>query len=180
MIRKNSLFCNIFRTKTSSKFIFDSYMEHFRPELETCPICGTKGSCHVHDYYGRTLIDFHAGKRTTSSLCIQRVLAEYFSKLSTVERICEKYDISVNLLRKWLSLWHIHKQHWLGVLTDMETSSISFMQYLAALESYSAYSMEFVRQTSHSFLQCHKNPILKNPKNTRYHQQIFLPDYSIN
>ena len=115
MIRKNSLFCKIFRTKTSSKFIFDSY-----------------------------------------------------------------YDISVNLLRKWLSLWHIHKQHWLGALTDMETSSTSFMQYLAALESYPAYSMEFVRQTSHSFLQCHKNPILKNPKNARYHQQIFLPDYSIN
>ena len=185
-------------------------MEHLRPELETCPICGTKGSCHVHDYYGRTLIDLHAGERTSFMLSIQRVywdscehahailpdilipytrfglifilrvLAEYFNKLGTIERICEKYDISVNLFRKWLTLWHTHKQQWLGVLTDLETSSISFMQYLETLESYSSYSMQFVRQTSYSFLQCHKNPILKNPKNARYHQQIFGPDYFSN
>lgn len=209
MIRKNSLFCKIFRTKTSSKFIFDSYMEHFRPELETCPICGTKGSCHVHDYYGRTLIDFHAGKRTTSMLCIQRVycdscehahailpdvlipytrfglifilrvLAEHFNKLRTIEQICERYDISVNLLHKWITLWHSHKRQWLGILADAETSNESFLQCLVTLGSYSAYSMKFISQTSYSFLQCHKNPILKNPKNARYHQQVFLPDYFV-
>ena len=209
MIRKNSLFCKIFRAKTSSKIIFDSFMEHFRPELETCPICGAKGSCHVHDYYGRTLIDLHAGKRTISTLCIQRVycescnhahailpdilipysrfgllfilrvLSEYFNKLGTIDRICEKYGISINLFHKWLALWHSHKQQWLGILTDAETSDLSFMQYLDALETYSAHSMEFVRQFSFSFLQCHINPILKNPKNARYHQQIFEPDYCI-
>lgn len=184
-------------------------MERFRPELETCPICGSKGSCHVHDYYGRTLIDLHAGKRITSMLCIQRVycdscehahailpdiiipytrfglifvlrvLAEHFTMRSTIEQLCEQYDISINLLRKWIKLWHSHKQHWLGMLADLEISSPTFMQFLNTLESYSAFSMEFTRQTSYSFLQSHKNPILTNPKNARYHQQVFLPDYSV-
>lgn len=114
-------------------------MEHFRPELETCPICGSKGSCHIHDYYGRSIIDLHAGKRITSQLCILRVycdscehahailpdiivpyarfsllfvlrvLGDYFYKRNTIEQLCEKYDISTNLLYKWINLWHSHK-----------------------------------------------------------------------
>ena len=50
MIRKNSLICKLIRIKTSSKVLFDSYMDSFRPELETCPCCGAKGNCHIHAY----------------------------------------------------------------------------------------------------------------------------------
>jgi hypothetical protein len=32
---------------------------------------------------------------------------------------------------------------------------------------------------SHTFLQSHRNPILKHPANARYHQHIFSPDYDI-
>ena len=184
-------------------------MKHFRPQLETCPICGSKGSCHVHDYYGRSIIELYAGKRITDTLCIQRVycdscnhahailpdiiipysrfglifilhvLASLFTKSCTIEQLCEKYDISINLLRKWINLWNSHKQQWLGMLADSEASNLSFMQHLDSLESYAAFSMEFIQQTSFSFLQSHKNPILKHPKNARYHQQVFLPDYFV-
>ena len=50
MIRKNSLFCKLIRIKTSSKFIFDSYMAVFQLELETCPVCGSCGNCHVQKF----------------------------------------------------------------------------------------------------------------------------------
>ena len=75
MIRKNSLFCKLIRIKTSSKFIFDSYMAVFQPELETCPVCGSCGNCYVHAYYDRSVIDFRNGRKVTDSLCVLRLIA---------------------------------------------------------------------------------------------------------
>ncbi len=44
MIRENSRFCKLIRIKTSSKALFDSFMDGFRPELQICPCCVVKGS----------------------------------------------------------------------------------------------------------------------------------------
>ena len=76
MIRKNLLLCKIFRVKTSSKFLFDSYMAKFQPRLETCPICGSTGNCHIHDYYGRSIIDFRSGAQEKSNLCVLWVFCD--------------------------------------------------------------------------------------------------------
>ena len=138
MIRKNLLLCKIFRIKTSSKSLFDSYMAKFQPLLETCPICGSTGNCHIHDYYGRSIIDFQAGKREKSNLCVMRVfcdscghahailpdviipyssysllfilrlLGQYFAGRFTIEQLCERYQISTKQFYKWLSLWKTH------------------------------------------------------------------------
>ena len=209
MIRKNLLFCKIIRIKTSSKSLFDSYMEQFKPELETCPICGSTGNCHIHDYYGRLIIDFKAGRQVKSDLCILRVscdscqhahailpdiiipyssysllfilriLGEYFAGLYSIEQLCERYGISRNQFYKWLALWKSHKQQWLGLMADAENSDFSFLKHLIALETYSGFSMDFIRQSTHSFLQSHKNPIPVPPKNARYHQTVFTPDIFI-
>lgn len=209
MIRKNLLLCKIIRIKTSSKSLFDSYMERFQPELETCPICGCSGYCHIHDYYDRAIIDFKTGRQEKSDLCVLRVfcdsckhahailpdiiipysryslffilriLGEYFARLFTIEQICERFGISQNQLFKWLALWKAHKREWLGLLSDAEISDSSFLKSLAASDSYSSFSMEFIRLMSHSFLQSHKNPMLTASKNARYHQIIFTPDISI-
>ncbi len=209
MIRKNLLLCKIIRIKTSSKSLFDSYMEHFHPELETCPICGSTGNCHVHDYYGRSIIDFVTGKQQKSHLCVLRVfcencqhahailpdiiipyssyglffilriLGEYFSRLYTIEQLCERFGVSQNQFFKWLGLWKTHKQQWLGLLLDAETSDSSFLKDLVTLDNYSSFSMEFIRLVSQSFLQSHQNPILATLKNARYHQTSFTPDISI-
>lgn len=209
MIRKNLLLCKIIRIKTSSKSLFDSYMNHFQPQLETCPICGSTGNCHIHDYYGRSIIDFRAGQHKKDDLCILRVfcdscnhahailpdtiipycsyslffvlrvLGEYFAGLYTIELLCERFGISGNQLYKWLSLWKSHKQEWLGLLSGDETSDFAFLKHLAVQDSYSVFSMAFIQLTSRSFLQSHKNPVLRSPKNARYHQGIFVPDFSI-
>ena len=209
MIRKNLLLCKIFRIKTSSKSLFDSYMAKFQPRLETCPTCGSKGNCHIHDYYGRSIIDFRSGAQKKSDLCVLRVfcdscnhahailpdviipyssyslffvlriLGEYFAGLSTIEQLCERYGISKNQLFKWIALFKAHKQEWLGLLADAEISNLSFLKNLAAADSYSSFSMEFIRRSSRSFLQSHRNPIPRSPKNVRYHQTVFSPDISI-
>ena len=209
MIRKNLLLCKIFSVKNSSSFLFKHYMAKFVPELETCPICGCKGKCHIHDYYARTLIDSRSGENSSSSLCVMRVycdncdhahavlpdiiipysrfslffilrvLGEYFAKLYTAEKLCEKYEITQNQLQKWLSLWKKHKSEWLGLLSDSETSDHAFMRQITALEDYSSISMRFVKLTSHSFMQSHRNPMLVKPKNAVYCQTVFEPDHLV-
>ena len=209
MIRKNSLLCKLIRIKTSSKFLFDTFMAQFRPELETCPICNSTGNCHIHDYYRRSIIDFDAGQRTHSGLCVLRVfcdscehahavlsdaiipyssfsllfvlrlLGQYFADLGSVEQLCERFGVSQNLFYKWLKLWNFHKQRWLGVLADSETSSISFWKKLYEQERYSDFSMEFIRSTSYTFLQAHKNPVLQSSKNAHYCQTVFALDIFI-
>ena len=116
-------------------------MAGFRPELQTCPCCGGKGSCRIHAYYDRSLVDFMGGAPVRHSLCIMRlictcghthailpdfiipysgyglffilrVLAEYFLHLSTMEKLCERFSITLSQCtttfldsqtQKWLS-----------------------------------------------------------------------------
>jgi hypothetical protein len=204
MIRKNLLFCKINRIKTSSKSLFDSYMTGFRPELETCPICCSCGNCSIHAYYGRSITDFTGGRREKSDLCILRVccencghthailpdiiipytgygllfvlrvLGEHFAGLHSVDELCELYGISRKQFYKWISLWKSHKQEWLGLLKDAETSGMDFWKYLSGLNPYSCFSSDFIRLTGRSFLQSHKNS-----QTARYRQTVFAPDISI-
>ena len=172
-------------------------MAGFRPELQTCSCCGAKGSCRIHAYYGRSLVDFMGGRAVRHSLCIirlictcghthailpdfiipysgyglfflLRVLAEYFLRLSTVEKLCERFSITLAQLRRWLRLFQAHKEQWLGVLSSMEASGLSFLKALLTQTAYSVFASAFVRRFTKSFLQSHKNP-------APYCQQVFTP-----
>ena len=172
-------------------------MKEFRPQLRTCPQCGAKGSCRIHAYYGRSIVDFINGKPVCHDLCITRlicscghthailpdfivpyssyglffilrVLAEHFAGLDSVERICERFSITRNQFYHWLSMWHTHKSLWLGVLSSTETTDLSFMQELITASGYSDFASNFVRRFAVSFLQSHKNP-------AHYCQQAFVP-----
>ena len=157
MIRKNSLFCKLFRIKISSKSFFHRFMPLFRPELETCPVCESTGNLKIHSYYKRNLIDFIDGKvvhheititRIQCDSCgsthavlpdfiipycsyclffILRVLVAYFLRLCSVERLCEKFSITQKQLYKWLALFRMHKAQWLGFMEDLEISSRTFL-----------------------------------------------------
>ena len=172
-------------------------MDGFLPELQTCPWCRTKGSCRIHAYYDRSLVDFMGGAPVRHSLCIMRlictcghthailpdfiipysgyglffllrVLAEYFLRLSTVEKLCERFSITLAQLRRWLRLFQAHKEQWLGVLSSMEASGLSFLKALLTQTAYSVFASAFVRRFTKSFLQSHKNP-------APYCQQVFTP-----
>lgn len=163
-------------------------MDTFRPELESCPICRSKGNCHIHAYYGRKMVDFIHGKpvwteitalRLICDSCLHthavlpdliipyssyglffilRVLAEYFAGFSTVERLCERFCITQNQLYKWRKLWRLHKQEWLGLLDSMEVSDPGFLKRLSIKMEYSVFASAFVHKCGRSFLQSHRNP----------------------
>lgn len=188
MIRKNELFCKLIRIKISSKDLFESSMASFRPEQETCPLCGSSGNCHLHAYYGRRIIDFIKGKpvrmdvtilRLVCGSCghthavlpdpiipylsyslffILRVLAEAFAGFLTREQLCERFGITAGQLYKWLSLFRLHKQEWLGLLSSAETPDPSFLRRLCFLEPFSDFARGFFLKCAVSFLQSHKNP----------------------
>lgn len=172
-------------------------MGGFRPEIRTCPCCGAKGSCHIHAYYGRSITDFINAKPVRHELCITRlvcscghthailpdfiipysgyglffilrVLAEYFAGLYTAERICERFFITRNQFYHWFSMWHDHKEEWLGALSSMEASDLSFMKEILTNSCCSDFTSAFVRRFAVSFLQSHKNP-------AQYCQQAFVP-----
>lgn len=163
-------------------------MASFRPELQTCPSCGSTGNCHIHAYYGRRIIDFIHGVpvlsevtvlrlvcgscghthavlpdtvipyRSYSLFFILRVLAEAFLRISTLERLCERFRISMNQLLHWRKLWDAHKREWLGLLADSETKSFHFLAWLTVKSLYSSFAREFFSKISFSFLQSHRNP----------------------
>ena len=172
-------------------------MKGFRPELQTCPCCGARGSCRIHAYHGRSLVDFISGAPVRHSLCITRlictcghthailpdfiipysgyglffilrVLSEYFLRISTVERLCERFSITLFQLQRWLDLFRAQKEEWLGVLSSMETSAFPFLKALLTQTAYSDFASAFVRRFAKSFLQSHKNP-------APYCQQVFGP-----
>jgi len=62
------------------------------------------------------------------------------------------------------------------MLEASETDNAAFFRQLILRDSYSAFSMDFIRLTARSFLQSHRNPVLTTPKNARYRQTVFAPD----
>ncbi len=173
-------------------------MDRYRPELDTCPYCSSKGNCRIHAYYRRKIAVFQGGSvvwekvtvmRVRCSSCghthavlpdiiipysrhgllfILKVLASHFSGQFSIEKICERFSINHNTFFKWLSLWHRHKDLFLGRLTSFQTDSRSFMAQITEQQDYSAFASSFVRSFAVSFLQSHKNP-------ANYCQQVFGP-----
>ena len=91
-------------------------------------------SCeHAHAVLPDVIIPYSS----FSLLFVLRLLGHYFANLGSIEQLCERFGVSQNLFYKWLKLWNSHKQRWLGVLADSETSSISFWKKLYEQERYS-------------------------------------------
>ena len=184
-------------------------MTRFRPELETCPVCNSTNNCSIHAYYDRYLTDFCNGHQSSScvrilrvvcSSCnhthavlpdiiipyrtytlffILRVLAEHFRALSSVENICDRFEISIGTFYQWLKLWHEHKAEWLGLLSDLEYSDYDFLKFILRGDRFSDFLMLFYKKAAISFMQSHCNPHPPSIKTALYRQEVFSPDYDI-
>ena len=186
MIRLNALDCKLKNTILSVRSLFRQSLKQSPLFLLVCPYCGAKGTCKKRGSYERSLVTFPDGKPQVVRLRIPRVqctcgkshallpdfivpylsyslptilhiLSDYFTRRLTIRGICEKYLVSPPLIYRFKKRFLLHKKHWLGVLHDMELSSPSFMDALLA-SPYTPFHDAFLRLTTYSFLQSHKNP----------------------
>ena len=186
MIRLNALDCKLKNTILSVRDLFRQSLEQSPLFLLVCPYCGAKGDCKKRGSYERSLVTFPDGKPLVVRLRIPRVqctcgkshallpdfivpylsyslpmilriLSDYFTRRLTIRGICEKYLVSPPLIYRFKKRFLIHKKQWLGILRDMELSTISFMEELLT-SSYDRFHDAFLRLTTYSFLQSHKNP----------------------
>ncbi len=186
MIRLNALDCKLKNTILSVRDLFRQSLEQSPLFLLVCPYCGAKGTCNKRGSYERSLVTFPDGKPQVVRLRIPRVqctcgkshallpdfivpylsyslpmilriLSDFFTRRLTIRGICEKYLVSPPLIYRFKKRFLIHKKQWLGILRDMELSTISFMKELLT-SSYDRFHDAFLRLTTYSFLQSHKNP----------------------
>lgn len=94
-----------------------------------------------------------------SSYClafILMVLNQFFSKTQTVNSLCVSFQISHSTLYGWVKLFLIHKKLWLGVLEDMISNSIDFLNSRFDLRTHlfaSEFLSSFFEHFAISFLQ---------------------------
>ena len=186
MIRLNALDCKLKNTILSVRDLFRQSLEQSPLFLLVCPYCGAKGTCNKRGSYERSLVTFPDGKPLVVRLRIPRVqctcgkshallpdfivpylsyslpmilriLSDYFTRRLTIRGICEKYLVSPPLIYRFKKRFLIHKKQWIDILRDMELSAISFMEELLT-SSYDQFHDAFLRLTTYSFLQSHKNP----------------------
>lgn len=187
MIRLKSLNCKLKNILSSITSLFQRCLDQSCLGQEMCPFCGTIGQCRMHGSYQRNLIHFLDGHAQVLKLTIPRVLcscghshalladfivpylsyslpmifmilADYFSNRIPISKICDKYDISVPVLYRLKKVFLIHKKEWLGILEDLETQAAAFLEGLLNSQVFSGFSFLFLKQTTHSFMQSHKNP----------------------
>ncbi len=181
MIRVFDAFRKSLFYHTPDLLLFSMASEDFSERDFSCPRCRAKGSVLPISPYQRYLISYEAGEvvrrivdvkqmQCTSCRSIHAilpdclvpyssyslsfmltVLKEYFLEKTTVQQLCDHFQIAISTLYAWVKLFHRHKALWLGVLIHAEVSPSSFLQgffdsHFAPDRFFSTYQC--------SFLQC--------------------------
>lgn len=186
MIRLNTLDCKLKNTILHIRKHYQQCLLQNPLFLLVCPYCGQKGTCKRRGSYERNLVTFSEGNPQVLRLKVPRVqcpcgkshallpdfivpylsyslpmilqiLCDYFCRHLTVRGICEKYLITPPVIYRFKKLFLLHKKEWLGIVRDMDLSPPAFMEELLA-GPFSAFHDAFLRLTTYSFLQPHKNP----------------------
>ena len=152
-------------------------------EICSNPKCHAKGCCRMHASYTRDIISFYHGKRQESQVVIPRVYCEscgkthalipeqlipygsysirfilaiiyvYSQKKYTIEKLCERYSISVSTLYTWLKLFKDHFNSWFSVMEQIISVSTLAIQ---KIYSYENFPSSFFKRFNFSFLQLRK------------------------
>jgi len=180
MIRKFTLFCKLNSINNSDFRIFKNAQDSIVIALEVCPVCGAKHLCSFHASYERDMIVIENSSvvchnisisRVICSSCgrshallpdvlipygsyslffILRVLRLYYLHSYTIVKLCLLYSISISTLYAWVHLFQKQKALWIGFLSNLETSALSF---LTLLMDTTSFTVKFFQSFHFSFLQ---------------------------
>lgn len=180
MIRKVTLLCKLNLINISDFGIFVNAQDSISISSEVCPVCKAKHLCSFHAFYERDMIAIENNAIVCHEVTISRVICAscghthaiipdvlipygsyslffilkvlrlYFLHSYTVPILCSNYGISISTLYAWIRLFHNQKSFWMGALSDIETSSLSF---LSLLMDTASFPMAFFHTFHVSFLQ---------------------------
>jgi len=190
MLRKITPFGKLFLDEETAKHLYELFYIGFRRETETCSCCKSAGNCYVHGYYKRRFIDYCNGKITADSISVLRVVcktcghthavlpdiivpytqytirficrvvSEKLTIASTVEAVCEKFEITTKTLYRFLNIYKEHKALWLGSLKAKETPHARFLSFIGSTyKRFSDFMSAFSGRFVFSFMQGHANPV---------------------
>jgi hypothetical protein len=202
MLRKITPFGKLFFDEVAAVVLYNAFYARFQMKTEACPCCKSTGNCRAHGYYKRRLIDYCGGGIRASRVRILRVIcktcghthavlpdiivpyaphtvrfmcqaiSEKLVKGSTIEAVCEKFDISSKTFNRFLKTYKAHKALWLGLLKSNETTNAQFFSLVGTYERFSDFMSAFSGKFIFSFMQGHANPVNTcqrpaNPANSR-------------
>ena len=178
----------VIQCSSKTEYLYDRMLKEMHVGMLVCPSCGRRFGCEIHGWYTRNTIAFIDGKTVYTKIRVIRVkcrgcghthavlpdaiipysqysvlfllqvLCDYYYRQMTVEAICGKYTISESMLYRWINLFIKHKEQFLGMLRNMETSAKEFMAYIRERNAYSDFLIPFLEKTMVNFLQNHMNP----------------------
>lgn len=121
-------FCKTAHPDWIKHAVYERYLISFENNHSvTYTILVTRYRCSSCGHTHAVLPEFIIPYQSYSFLFIITVMRAYFTKALTVEKICEKYDISISTLYSWKKLFLRHKKIWLGILNDSYTCPIYFL-----------------------------------------------------
>jgi hypothetical protein len=179
MIRNFDLFCKLKMIKNPYEILLEA-IDGVKPGRLTCSKYNAKHTLEHHDQYYRDYIYIQNGKVIVCSVAIPRlicsscgsthaylpsciiphssyslffvlaVLSLYYLKRLTVERLCEKFLISISTLYHWIGLYRLHKRLWFDIINHAVTSDIAFVLKLKNEDNFLEL---FFLKTGRSFMQ---------------------------
>jgi len=178
MIRLFTIFCKLDHISFSDRQWFELETASLYITTQECPYCHAKGCISSFSHYNRFLIETGRHGLVEHTISVPRMLCHscghthavlssclipyrsyslrsiltllryYFLQQYTVQQLCEAYGIAVSTLYAWKQLFFHQKAVWLGVLTDLSLTSLTFLDQLDGL-----LLIEFFRKFAISFLQ---------------------------
>jgi AraC-like DNA-binding protein len=183
MIRRFHSLGKINFNNSSDFCSFTNSMASFRPEKQRCPHCKSNGNCIQHASYERSLVSFEGGKVVFRRLLIIRVICtscrhthailpdviipygsyslsfilqlmkEYYFHHLTVEKLCDRFCISISTFYRLKHIYLSHRLLWLGITTAANEDVSDFLLFLIVQDCISDFLSEFHQLTAFSFLQ---------------------------
>jgi|LGOV01.1.fsa_nt_gb transposase-like protein len=130
-------FCGAKEPQWKHHAFYDRYIIEFtNSKVIVNTVTITRLRCDSCNSTHALIPDFLIPYSSYSLTFILAVLNQFFSKTQTVKSLCSYFQISHSTLYNWVNLFRIHKKLWLGVLEDMISEPIDFLNTLLEQDSH--------------------------------------------
>lgn len=181
MIRVRTLFCKLNSINISDKRIFDICSMLMGHPKDPCSSCGNDSDYTGHSGYTRMMISIIDGQRSETEVTIPRVkchcgrthallpeilipyssyslrfiltvLCAFCTRSCSVIRFCEKWQISVSTIYRWIHMFIGQYNLFFGAIEELKKITVASIETVTDIPSFIS---AFYGRFRFSFMQCH-------------------------